>query len=95
MVLTPSPPPNGPFSYLLSHIILNEKFRFLFQNTILLFTDYDKTGTDELPSLLCVITGKGPLQGHYLHEISKVQWNKVKIITPWLQADDYPRLLGS
>lgn len=61
----------------------------------LLLTDYDKTKTDELPSLLCVITGKGPLQCHYLRKIAKIRWNKVKIITPWLEADDYPRLLGS
>lgn len=58
------------------------------------FPDYDKTENENLPNLLCAITGKGPLKYHYQKEISKIHWKKVKIVTPWLESEDYPRLLG-
>lgn len=43
---------------------------------------------------MCVITGRGPLKCHYQLMISKLKWNKVLIITPWLENNDYPILLG-
>ncbi|XKL63012.1 hypothetical protein PGB90_005376 [Kerria lacca] len=57
--------------------------------------DYEKTKSDNLPNLLCVITGKGPLKQYYQKKILQKSWNKVKIITPWLKSVDYPRLLAS
>ncbi|KAL1517577.1 hypothetical protein ABEB36_001321 [Hypothenemus hampei] len=48
-----------------------------------------------LPKLLCVITGKGPLKDYYLKKISNQNWQHVKIITPWLEACDYPLMLAS
>ncbi|XP_051024059.1 chitobiosyldiphosphodolichol beta-mannosyltransferase [Acomys russatus] len=52
-------------------------------------------GEDSLPSLVCVITGKGPLREHYRHLISQKHFRHVQFCTPWLEAEDYPLLLGS
>uniref|UniRef100_A0A8C5QMC7 Chitobiosyldiphosphodolichol beta-mannosyltransferase n=1 Tax=Leptobrachium leishanense TaxID=445787 RepID=A0A8C5QMC7_9ANUR len=49
----------------------------------------------ELPSLVCVITGKGPLKDYYIQLIGKMQFENIHICTPWLEAEDYPVLLGS
>merc|ERR1712135_48040 len=54
----------------------------------------EKVGGD-LPNLICVITGKGPLKDHYCSLISNQVWRKVQIITPWLEPEDYPKLLAS
>lgn len=51
--------------------------------------------SNHYPPLICVITGKGPLKSFYLDLISKRKWEVVKIITPWLENEDYPRLLGA
>ncbi|XP_029015022.1 chitobiosyldiphosphodolichol beta-mannosyltransferase [Betta splendens] len=48
-----------------------------------------------LPSLVCVITGKGPQKEHYMKLIDGLHLEHVKICTPWLEAEDYPVLLGS
>ncbi|XP_042170856.1 chitobiosyldiphosphodolichol beta-mannosyltransferase-like isoform X2 [Oncorhynchus tshawytscha] len=48
-----------------------------------------------LPSLVCVITGKGPQKDHYRKLIDTLRFAHVKICTPWLEAEDYPVLLGS
>ncbi|XP_038619124.1 chitobiosyldiphosphodolichol beta-mannosyltransferase [Tachyglossus aculeatus] len=48
-----------------------------------------------LPSLVCVITGRGPLKDHYSRIIGQLSLKNVQICTPWLEAEDYPLLLGS
>ncbi|XP_078414437.1 chitobiosyldiphosphodolichol beta-mannosyltransferase [Cetorhinus maximus] len=48
-----------------------------------------------LPSLVCAITGKGPLQEFYNRLIEKMHFKYVHICTLWLEAEDYPVLLGS
>ncbi|XP_075693609.1 chitobiosyldiphosphodolichol beta-mannosyltransferase isoform X2 [Rhinoderma darwinii] len=59
--------------------------------------DYDMfiTNGSKLPSLVCVITGKGPLKEYYCKLIKDLQLKNVQICTPWLEAEDYPVLLGS
>ncbi|KAG9477126.1 hypothetical protein GDO78_002500 [Eleutherodactylus coqui] len=59
--------------------------------------DYDTfiTNGSKLPSLVCVITGKGPLKEYYCKLIRELQLKNVQICTPWLEAEDYPVLLGS
>uniref|UniRef100_A0A1A8BWB4 Chitobiosyldiphosphodolichol beta-mannosyltransferase n=1 Tax=Nothobranchius kadleci TaxID=1051664 RepID=A0A1A8BWB4_NOTKA len=52
-------------------------------------------GGSLLPSLVCVITGKGPQKEHYRKLIDSLHLDHVKICTPWLEAEDYPLLLGS
>lgn len=58
-----------------------------------MLTEYDQSD-DIYPKLICVITGKGPLKYHYQQMMLKLKWNKVSIITPWLENNDYPILLG-
>nr|XP_040046472.1 chitobiosyldiphosphodolichol beta-mannosyltransferase isoform X2 [Gasterosteus aculeatus aculeatus] len=48
-----------------------------------------------LPPLVCVITGRGPQKDHYMKLIDSLRLEHVKICTPWLEAEDYPVLLGS
>ncbi|XP_063082512.1 chitobiosyldiphosphodolichol beta-mannosyltransferase isoform X2 [Cavia porcellus] len=50
---------------------------------------------DSLPSLVCVITGRGPLKEHYTRLISQKRFQRIQVCTPWLEAEDYPLLLGS
>ncbi|XP_008536584.1 chitobiosyldiphosphodolichol beta-mannosyltransferase isoform X1 [Equus przewalskii] len=50
---------------------------------------------ESLPSLVCVITGKGPLKEHYSRLLSQKRFRHIQVCTPWLEAEDYPLLLGS
>ncbi|KAM3864010.1 chitobiosyldiphosphodolichol beta-mannosyltransferase [Diretmus argenteus] len=52
-------------------------------------------GGASLPALVCAITGKGPQKEHYRKMIDRLRLEHVKICTPWLEAEDYPVLLGS
>ncbi|XP_071750718.2 chitobiosyldiphosphodolichol beta-mannosyltransferase [Centroberyx gerrardi] len=52
-------------------------------------------GGASLPSLVCVITGKGPQKEYYKKLIASLHFEHVTICTPWLEAEDYPVLLGS
>ncbi|KAJ0001099.1 hypothetical protein NQD34_006119 [Periophthalmus magnuspinnatus] len=47
-----------------------------------------------LPPLVCVITGKGPQKQFYRSVIDSLCLQHVQICTPWLEAEDYPVLLG-
>lgn len=53
----------------------------------------------DLPRVLVVVTGKGPLKDHYLDQVRKLedleQWQYVRCISMWLSAENYPRLLGT
>ncbi|KAG7295758.1 hypothetical protein JYU34_020809 [Plutella xylostella] len=51
--------------------------------------------TKKLPKLVCVITGKGPMKEHYISQIAKRKWQHVKVVTPWLESADYPKMVGS
>ena len=54
-----------------------------------------KDARPELPDLLVVITGKGPQKQYYLEKISALSLTHVKIITPWLELEDYPTMLAA
>eukprot|EP00108_Taenia_solium_P010649 TsM_000780600 transcript=TsM_000780600 gene=TsM_000780600 len=45
--------------------------------------------------LICIVTGRGPLKSHFQAIIAKRNWKHVEVLTPWLEWDDYPLLLGS
>ena len=49
-----------------------------------------------LPKVLMIVTGKGPLKGMYMNQIQELQkdWGWVRCISLWLDAADYPLLLG-
>ncbi|KAG6854079.1 hypothetical protein C0991_010826 [Blastosporella zonata] len=57
--------------------------------------EQSRVGT--LPKLLVIITGKGPLREKYMQEVAKLQekWKWVRCVSLWLEAEDYPILLGS
>ncbi|XP_076243537.1 chitobiosyldiphosphodolichol beta-mannosyltransferase isoform X2 [Calliopsis andreniformis] len=48
-----------------------------------------------LPDLICVITGKGPLKEFYMSIIKLKNWKHITIVTPWLESEDYPKMLAS
>ncbi|KAG2160192.1 glycosyltransferase family 33 protein [Suillus bovinus] len=50
-----------------------------------------------LPHIWMVITGKGPLKDRYMAEVELLQknWHYVRCTSLWLEAEDYPLLLGS
>lgn len=50
-----------------------------------------------LPKLLAIVTGKGPLKQKYMEEVNEMQksWDWVRCISLWLEAEDYPVLLGA
>ncbi|KAI6010168.1 hypothetical protein EDC04DRAFT_2770134 [Pisolithus marmoratus] len=52
---------------------------------------------EKLPKIWMVITGKGPLQTTYMSRVAKLQeqWAFVRCSGLWLEAEDYPLLLGS
>ncbi|XP_031561291.1 chitobiosyldiphosphodolichol beta-mannosyltransferase-like, partial [Actinia tenebrosa] len=60
--------------------------------------DYEESASKEssgFPKIVCAITGKGPLKEYYKSIIATKNFKFVSICTPWLEPDDYPRLLGS
>jgi len=50
----------------------------------------------DLPRILVMITGKGPLKEMYMDKIQRLQyaWDFVRCISAWLDIADYPLLLG-
>ena len=44
--------------------------------------------------LVVIITGKGPEKSFYNKKIGELGLKRISIVTPWLEADDYPLLLG-
>ncbi|OJT07967.1 Chitobiosyldiphosphodolichol beta-mannosyltransferase [Trametes pubescens] len=55
---------------------------------------------DRLPKVLMAVTGKGPLRTKYMRKVEGLQagqdaWKYVRCVSLWLEADDYPLLLGS
>lgn len=51
----------------------------------------------QLPKVIVIVTGKGPLKDKYMQEIDELQkkWKWVRCVSLWLEAEDYPILLGS
>ncbi|CAG0913713.1 unnamed protein product [Notodromas monacha] len=48
-----------------------------------------------IAELVVVITGKGPLKRKFVEIIDSIPWRRIVIVTPWLSAEDYPRMLAS
>ncbi|KAF7797801.1 hypothetical protein EIP86_009006 [Pleurotus ostreatoroseus] len=57
----------------------------------------------KLPKVLMVVTGKGPDRAKYMKQVEQLQkgtgdkkdWAYVRLVSMWLEAADYPLLLGS
>jgi len=60
-----------------------------------LYDNVIRNGTKDLPNIVCVITGKGPLKEHYAKTISVMKFQHIKVCLPWLSAEDYPKLLAA
>lgn len=59
-------------------------------------TDDISVNVQELPDIVCVITGRGPLKAHYENKIAEYKFSKkITLILPWLSANDYPMMVGS
>lgn len=60
---------------------------------------YEKTASSDknqvYPNLICVITGKGPMKSFYQAKIAEIEWKRVKIMTPWLENEEYPVILAA
>ncbi|KAJ4427362.1 hypothetical protein ANN_24982 [Periplaneta americana] len=72
--------------------------RTIGMNPVLLghLDEYEEARCDEgceLPALVCVITGKGPLKEHYCQLMKEKTWKHIQVVTPWLKPEDYPHLL--
>lgn len=61
-------------------------------------------GAKKLPKLLMVVTGKGPDRAKWMKEVERLQgdgadekdrWTYVRLLSMWLEAADYPLLLGT
>lgn len=57
--------------------------------------EFDAQLDCRLPFLAVVVTGKGPQKESYESRIAALNLNKVAVKTIWLEAFDYPKLLGS
>jgi len=57
----------------------------------------DANGEKRLPKMLMVVTGKGPQREKYMKKINRLQanWQWVRCLSLWLEAEDYPIFLGS
>ncbi|KAN0100994.1 glycosyltransferase family 33 protein [Tylopilus felleus] len=57
----------------------------------------NKENPGKLPRIWMVITGKGPLKAKYMADVNRLQegWSYVRCSSLWLEAEDYPLLLGS
>ncbi|KAF8807627.1 mannosyltransferase [Phlegmacium glaucopus] len=82
--------PDEDFSILLEALGLYEKRSMQLASS-------QPTSHGQLPKLLVIVTGKGPLREKYMEEVGKLQksWKWVRCISLWLEAEDYPLLLGS
>ncbi|KAI0089774.1 glycosyltransferase family 33 protein [Irpex rosettiformis] len=68
---------------------------------------YDKIAkgnNGKLPKVLMIVTGKGPDRARWLRKVDALQgndadekdrWTHVRLLSMWLEAADYPLLLGS
>ena len=39
--------------------------------------------------------GKGPQKEYYQQQITLKHWRHITVITPWLEAEQYPVMLGN
>lgn len=71
----------------------DEDFSILL-DALVLYDQRSQNRTD-LPFLIAIITGKGPLKSFYEEQIAALSLRKVRICTKWLESADYPLLLGN
>ncbi|GAU93055.1 hypothetical protein RvY_05046 [Ramazzottius varieornatus] len=70
----------------------DEDFGLLFD--ALKLYDQEAQRNAQLPKVLLVVTGKGPLKEFYMNKVREENFRSVSITSLWLDSADYPRLLG-
>ncbi|ETI53800.1 hypothetical protein F443_03305 [Phytophthora nicotianae P1569] len=73
----------------------DEDFGILLTALELLDKRTSSLSVSEFPNLLVVVTGKGPQKEMYLEKIRQLAFKRIRIATMWLEASDYPLVLGS
>lgn len=63
-------------------------------NALQEYEDTCEDGELNLPDLICVITGKGPLKDFYTAIINLKTWKHITVKTLWLEFEDYPKILA-
>ncbi|XP_036164942.1 chitobiosyldiphosphodolichol beta-mannosyltransferase isoform X2 [Myotis myotis] len=61
----------------------------------LLVSSTSWTEDEDFSIFLAALESKGPLKEHYSHLIGQKHLQHIQVCTPWLEAEDYPLLLGS
>uniref|UniRef100_T1JBS0 Uncharacterized protein n=1 Tax=Strigamia maritima TaxID=126957 RepID=T1JBS0_STRMM len=87
--------PNRPILLISSTSWTEDEDISLFFSALEMYDNSIKEQREKLPSVICVITGKGPLKEHYAKTVSVMKFQHVKVCLPWLSAEDYPTLLAS
>ncbi|XP_011635505.1 chitobiosyldiphosphodolichol beta-mannosyltransferase isoform X1 [Pogonomyrmex barbatus] len=72
----------------------DEDFSILL-NALQEYEDTCESNESNLPDLICVITGKGPLKDFYMAIINLKKWKHVEIKMPWLENEDYQKILAT
>jgi len=61
-------------------------------------SSYSSAGEKEIgsvkPFIVVVVTGKGPLKAEYEARMRVLPFQRIAVCTMWLEAEDYPRLVG-
>ncbi|KAJ0403144.1 hypothetical protein ATCC90586_005572 [Pythium insidiosum] len=73
----------------------DEDFGILLDALVQLSERTEALPASEFPNLLVVVTGKGPQKAMYLEKIARLALKRIRIATMWLEASDYPLMLGS
>lgn len=68
-----------------------------------MYEEKARSAKGKLPKVLMVVTGKGPDRDKYMTQVEKLQsggegspgWEYVRCVGMWLEASDYPILLGA
>jgi beta-1,4-mannosyltransferase len=56
--------------------------------------ELEKSSQTNFPHIVFIVTGKGPQKAMYEAQIAKLSMIRCHIVTAWLEAVDYPRLMG-
>lgn len=59
------------------------------------FSEGKKESSSSKPFLVVVVTGKGPLKAEYEARMRASPFQRIAVCTMWLEAADYPLLVGS
>lgn len=90
---------NGSTKLLISSTSWTADEDFSLLLTALMSYDRHASGANFLkhgsvPSILAIITGKGPLRDGYMATIEKLEFQCVTVESVWLEAEDYPKMIA-